>query len=149
MFNRCSGNTFIRIDTCELPIFIFLNQLRIVLHLQLITTCLSIFVRTDAAIGANTQLLLFGFKVQLMCCWNDLNLTLGAVQVSFAYGGFGGFLCLGATTARMDFQYFTPFQIAPAPNQFERYGAGTSRRKRRELTVTKRISATCFTFAHR
>ena len=108
MFNRCSGNTFIRINACELPTFIFLDQLRIMLHLQLIAACLSIFIRTDAAIGANTQLLLFGFKVQLMCCRDDLNLSLGAVQINFAYGGFGSLLCLGTTTAWMDFQHFTP-----------------------------------------
>lgn len=39
--------------------------------------------------------------------WSEPLASPGPVQVSFAYGGFGGLLFLGTMAVRMGFQHFT------------------------------------------
>lgn len=79
--DRGARDAFIRKNTCELPLRVFMDHFCVVLHLQLIAGCLGVLIGADTAVGADAELLLGFLGHQIPLGGNNLNLLLGAIGV--------------------------------------------------------------------
>ena len=68
LFGVGTGDAIVRKYACQLPVRIFLDVLRVVRDLRLVACFLFFRIRTDAAVGCNTELFLF----RLLYCVPDL-----------------------------------------------------------------------------
>ena len=120
MGGRCSRYTTVSIHIYEFPIFVFLNELHVVLNLEDITRLLGLFLGAYSAVGSDPQNLVRIVEDELLFRGYDLYLVV-PFSVCFLYP-FSGSRTLFFSSALLQYSHplFRPrFELPFAPSEVD------------------------------